>query len=97
MQYAYIKQDDMTIFCMGVYDDIHTAIGYVMEEVWCFQESYKKDEGSVYEISSLYDLEGESGWGIEVTYKAPTWDEARKEYHYILKHWNEEEKDGTDH
>lgn len=92
MQYVYVQEDKESIFCMGIYDDLYTAIGHVMEEIWEFKENYK-DKGSVYKTTELYDLEGDSGWGITVTYKAPTWKKSYKQNHYILKHWQKEDEE----
>ena len=77
------------IFCIGVFDDVEKAIGHAMNAIWDFQNSYK-DEGDKFEISAPYDLEGDAGFGIDVTFKYSKWDHECTHHWYILDYTKEE-------
>lgn len=80
------------IFCLGIYDDIHTAIGHAMTEIWDFGSNYKK-EGDSFEYSPFEPTEGDAGYVSVVKYKAACWthiDKPYEDYYFILEHTEEE-------
>lgn len=68
-----LEHDDGGIWSYGVFNDCRTAIGAVMEEIWTEEEDFKKDKTKnkyvEYSYTAPYDLEGDAGIGISVTWK----------------------------
>lgn len=93
-QYVVVSEsDDGAHFCLGIFNNYKTAIGEIMEHIWDFKESYK-DEGDMFEITDPYDMEGEGGWCITITYKSKHWEhEPCKEHYMVLYHTVEDGKE----
>ena len=94
-QWVVVEEDDGgDVFCLGIYNDIYTAIGYAMSHIWEFEESYKKD-GDFFEYTHFEELDCESGFFCEVKYKAWCWThmkEPLKDTYFILEHETREAK-----
>lgn len=71
------------IFCMGQYTTFEGAVLRMMSLLWDFQKSYT-DKGDMFNMSPLYRLEGEDGYGIQITYKSKSWTKECKGNYYIL-------------
>ncbi len=82
------SQDYGGLFCLGIFDDIDKAWGFMMRRIWEFESNYK-DDGETFRIFSPYMMEGEGGYRVKVDYKAKTWEKAVSEYFYILFHEEE--------
>ena len=95
MKYVLVEVDDISsggVFLLGIYDNIYTAIGHAMKQIWEFGESYKND-GDTFEYSEFYDAEGDCGLVCEVKYKHEISgdNEPYTDYFYIL--FNEESEE----
>ncbi len=77
------EHDGGGVFCYGIYDDYDVAIGVAMRNILDFKQSYT-DEGDVFDLTEPYRMEGDGGDAITVTYKAAGWENAKKDYYYVL-------------
>ncbi len=77
-------EDDGETFCEGVFDNYYTAVGKMMDRIWEFSESYKKD-GDVFEINNpiVSDVDGESE-RVRIRFKSVNWEKEEFESWYIL-------------
>ena len=92
-KYVVVEDHDGSgMFCLGVFNDYRTAIGEIMNSIWQFQESYKK-EGDIFKYTEPYVMEGDAGEAIEITFKAYCWKEEMKHYCYVLYLDEEEERE----
>ena len=83
--FVVIEEGEDSIFCLGVFDNYHSAVGATMESIWEFSESYQ-DEGDEFWYSKTpYRLEGDAGQGIEVAYKCHAWETTHKSHYFILE------------
>lgn len=95
-QYVLIEEDHDggNVFCLGIFDNVYTAVGYAMKRIWEFGESYRK-YGDFFEYTPFEELGCECGWYCEVRYKAACWThmkEPRKDTYFILEHETKEVK-----
>lgn len=88
-QYVLVsEQSSEAMFCLGVYNDYHEAVGHAMDSIWDFKESYK-GEDDFFEYTEPMPMEGDGGEFISVKYKAACWthmDKPQEEFYYILYH-----------
>lgn len=77
------QHDGGGLFCLGIVDDYDKALGIAMNNIFDFKRSYE-DEGDIFSFSSPYDLDGDGGQAIPVTYKHSGWDKEYTDYYYIL-------------
>lgn len=97
-KYVLVEQDEDGhggIFCMGIYDNVYTAIGYAMTRIWEFGENYK-GEGDIFKYSEFEETEGEAGLFSAVEYKKACWTNMAKpcvDYYFILEYEFPEEGD----
>ena len=78
------------VFCRGVFKRYRTALGEVMDDIFDFQSNYQND-GDIFLVGTPYQMEGEGGECIEVTYKAMCWEKECKDEYYILKMLGDDE------
>jgi len=76
-------QGECAVFCFGIYDKYHEALGLIMDRIYEFKESYKED-GDEFTISDPYDMDCDCGVAVEITYKAATWSKEGHSVYYIL-------------
>ena len=95
----YVVAEDLSgggVFCLGIYDNYHTALGHIITEILDFKKSYQGD-GDFFEYTDPYRMEGDGGDCIAVKFKAACWthkEEPETEYYYILFHEDGGEHDG---
>ena len=83
-KYVYVEElDGGAMFCGGIFDTLEEALGRAMIDIWDFKNNYK-DEGDIFEISDLYEMDGEGGKAICVEYKAACWEKSCKSYYFFL-------------
>ena len=83
-QFVYVVEMSDDVMCMGVYDNYFEAVGRMMDSIWEFSESYKKD-GDMFSFSEpVWRDDSESGMFVEVEFKAACWSHSEKEIHRIL-------------
>ncbi len=81
-------------FCLGVYKTYEKAVTCIMENIWDFQLSYKK-EGDIFLTSELQDMSDDAGKFIVVKYKAHCWTHTDEPYQdiYRILYADEEDED----
>ena len=92
MSYVLISDEESgPVFCLGIYNSYYEALGVAMDNIFDFHRSYQ-GEGDEFDYTEPYELDGEGGVGIRMTYKAACWVKPEITNYYILDPLNEEKK-----
>lgn len=88
-RWTLIEDQGTTIFCLGVFKNAETALGRAMKEIFEYKEEYSGDNRR-FDMSNLYELDGDSGWGIRITFGIEGMEDIQHVY-YILETGGEDE------
>ncbi len=80
-QYIVINEMEDDVIACKVCEDYDTAVGYAMNRIWEFEESYK-DDGDKFEIGKLENNENSDS--IRFRFKSHYWDHYCEEVYRIL-------------
>jgi hypothetical protein len=79
-----IQTDDGASFCNGIYDDYRIALGVLMDSIFDVWENYDEDKGDYFKIGKPYEMDGEGGECINISYRSACSDRECMECYMIL-------------
>lgn len=89
------EEHDGAVFCLGIYDTYHEALGQAWTEILQWKPEYGS-EGDSFEYTEPYVMDGEGGMCIAVHYKHACWthlDKPMTDYYFILDYTVEESQE----
>ena len=74
-----LEADIGVMLCEGIYNNCYEAIGHAMESITELTKDYSGKQGHSFDISPVYELDGDGGYGITVRYTDSIYTEPDKE------------------